>query len=70
MEWLLEHTAAGNIEQNEDTWHLLSGQRKTTIQLPEILVAEVVRLAKQEGKTMSEYIEEAVLWKVNRDSQD
>ena len=70
MGWIASHTVAGNIEEKMDTWVLLSGQRKTTIQLPDTLLAKIVQLSKEQGKTMSEYIEEAVQLKVNKDTQN
>jgi hypothetical protein len=69
-EWLVNCITAGGVEQRNETWLLISGYRKTSVQFPDRLLTDIIHLAKQQGMTMNEYIEKALQKRVEEDENE
>lgn len=57
----------GDVVIEEDTWHLVSGYRRTTFDLPNVMLDSLQVLASDQRVSMSEYVEEALREKFERE---
>lgn len=57
----------GNLVMEENQWILISGYRRTTFDLPTNLLDELREVAKEEGMTMSEYVEAVLVENLSED---
>lgn len=55
---------SGTIEWNEYEWNIISGYRRTSIELPEELLNEIQEISKDQGIFISDFIEDAILSKL------
>lgn len=58
----------GDIVVKENLWTLISGYRRTTFDLPNHLLDELQEKGKEQGKSMSEYVEMAIREKFERET--
>ncbi|MEK5071697.1 helix-turn-helix domain-containing protein [Sporosarcina sp. FSL K6-1508] len=57
----------GEVEQVHGAWNLISGYRRTTVDLPSNLLDSLQDISNQRDMTMSEYIEEAIRRNIERE---
>jgi len=57
----------GDVEPGDEAWNLISGYRRTTVDLPSNLLDSIQEVSKQRDMTMSEYIEEAIRRNMDRE---
>ena len=62
-----ELLVAGDILIQEEEWHLMSGYRRTTFDLPTNMLDSLQSIAKGIDLSMSEYVEEAIREKFERE---
>lgn len=59
----------GDVIQEEHTWNLVSGYRRTTFDLPASMLDSLQMTAKESGMSMSEYVEEALREKFEQENR-
>lgn len=55
---------SGDIERDGEVWTLISGYRRTSIELPVDLLNEIQAISKEEGIYISDFIENAIIHKL------
>lgn len=65
-EVILSFLVSGDLLINEDSWNLVSGDRRTTIEIPLSLFNAVQGITKDEGITFSDYIERLIREELER----
>ena len=59
----------GDVVIGEAEWTLISGYRRTTFDLPNNLLDELQGISKEKDLSMSEYVEEALREKIEREEK-
>ncbi len=59
----------GDVLIEEGEWTLISGYRRTTFDLPNNLLDKLQEISKEKDLSMSEYVEEALREKIEREEE-